>query len=66
MSSLRLTCRIISASKGENDKEKKMLEKKNKILKFGIAFDEQESKSIPVNNFDKKMDVIFTQSRIII
>ena len=40
--------------------------KKNKILKFGIAFDEQESKSIPVNNFDKKMDVIFTQSRIII
>ena len=51
---------------GFYDKTISYLEKKNKILKFGIAFDEQESKSIPVNNFDKKMDVIFTQSRIII
>ncbi len=51
---------------GFYDKTISFLEKKNKILKFGIAFDEQESKAIPVDSFDKKMDVIFTQSRIII
>ena len=42
------------------------LEKKSKILKFGIAFDEQETKKVPTLNFDKKMDLIVTQSRIII
>jgi len=51
---------------GFYDRTISFLEKKNKILKFGIAFDEQESSKIPVNKFDKKMDAIFTQSRIII
>ncbi len=51
---------------GYYDRTISYLEKKSKILKFGIAFDEQEIKKVPTLNFDKKMDLIVTQSRIII
>ena len=51
---------------GYYDRTISYLEKKSKILKFGIAFDEQETKKVPTLNFDKKMDLIVTQSRIII
>ncbi len=51
---------------GYYDRTISILEKKSKILKFGIAFDEQETKNVPIFDFDKKMDLIVTQSRIII
>ena len=50
---------------GFYDRTISFLENKNKILKFGIAFDEQESTIIPVDKNDKKMDAIITQTRII-
>ncbi|MEE2695138.1 MAG: 5-formyltetrahydrofolate cyclo-ligase [Pseudomonadota bacterium] len=50
---------------GYFDRTISFLEKKNKILKIGVAFDEQERKKIPTTKFDKKMDTIITQSRII-
>ena len=51
---------------GYYDRTITFLEKNNKILTIGVAFDQQEAKYIPSMNFDKKMDVIVTQSRIII
>ena len=51
---------------GYYDRTISFLEKRNQIMKFGVAFDEQESDSLPASRFDKKMDVIITQSRIII
>ena len=51
---------------GYYDRTITFLEKNNKILTIGVAFDQQESKYIPSMNFDKKMDVMVTQSRIII
>jgi 5-formyltetrahydrofolate cyclo-ligase len=50
---------------GYFDRTISFLEKKNKILKIGVAFDEQEISMVPTMNFDKKMDAIITQSRII-
>ena len=40
--------------------------KNSKILKFGVAFDEQEIKKVPTMSFDKKMDLILTPTKIII
>lgn len=51
---------------GYYDRTISFLEQRNKIMKFGVAFDEQESEFLPSSRFDKKMDVIITQSRIII
>ena len=51
---------------GYYDRTISFLEKRNKIMKFGVAFDEQESDYVPTSRLDKKMDVIITQSRIII
>jgi len=50
---------------GYYDRTISFLEKENKILKIGIAFDEQEAEIVPTSKFDKKMDLIVTQSRII-
>ena len=43
-----------------------LLEKNSKILKFGVALDEQEIKKVPTMSFDKKMDLILTPTKIII
>ncbi len=50
---------------GYYDRTILFLEKKYKILKLGVAFDEQQANIVPVKNYDKKMDVIITQSRIL-
>ena len=42
------------------------MEKNSNILKFGVAFDEQEIKKVPTMSFDKKMDIILTPTKIII
>ena len=51
---------------GYYDRTISFLEKKSKILKFGVAFDEQEVKEVPTMRFDKKMDLILTPTKIII
>ncbi len=51
---------------GYYDKTISFFERNGSILKFGIAFDEQETEKVPSMEFDKKMDIIVTQSRIII
>ena len=39
---------------------------KKKIFKVGIAFDNQITDNVPVNEFDQKLDAIVTPSRIIL
>ena len=51
---------------GYYDRTISFLEKNSKILKFGVAFDEQEIKKVPTMRFDKKMDLILTPTKIII
>ena len=51
---------------GYYDRTISFLEQRNTILKLGVAFDEQELDFVPTSRFDKKMDVIITQSRIIV
>ena len=51
---------------GYYDRTISFLEKNSKILKFGVAFDEQEIKKVPTMSFDKKMDLILTPTKIII
>ena len=36
-----------------------------KILKIGLAFSFQKLKKIPINNYDKKLDLIITEKKII-
>ena len=35
-----------------------------KIVKIGLAFSFQKIKKLPINNFDKKLDGIITESKI--
>ena len=51
---------------GYYDRTISFLEKNSNILKFGVAFDEQEIKKVPTMRFDKKMDLILTPTKIII
>ena len=51
---------------GYYDRTISFLEKNSNILKFGVAFDEQEIKKVPTMRFDKKMDLILTPTQIII
>ena len=51
---------------GYYDRTIEHLEKKNEILKLGVAFDEQEIMKIPNEKYDKKLDIIVTPTRLII
>ena len=51
---------------GYYDRTIAYLEKKNQILKLGIAFDEQETDKISVEKYDKRLDVVITPSRLIL
>ena len=51
---------------GYYDRTISFLEKHSRILKFGVAFDEQEIKKVPTMSFDKKMDLVLTPTKIII
>ena len=37
----------------------------SKILKIGLGFSYQELKKIPINKYDKKLDLIVTEKKII-
>ena len=51
---------------GYYDRTIEYLEKKNEVLKLGVAFDEQEIVKIPKEKYDKKLDIIVTPTRLII
>ena len=51
---------------GYYDRTIEHLEKKNEILKLGVAFDEQEIMKIPNEKYYKKLDIIVTPTRLII
>ena len=51
---------------GYYDRTIEYLEKKNEVLKIGVAFDEQEIVKIPNEKYDKRLDIIATPTRLII
>ncbi len=40
--------------------------RRKKTIKVGLAFSYQKLKKIPINNFDKKLDIIITEKEIIV
>ena len=50
---------------GFYDRYIQKISKKKKILKVGLAFSFQKLKNIPVNRYDKKLDVIITEKDIL-
>ena len=50
---------------GFYDRYFEKIEKNKKIYKIGLAFSYQELKKIPINKFDKKLDLIITEKEII-
>ena len=50
---------------GFYDRYLEKIGKIKKILKIGLAFSYQELKKIPINNHDKKLDLIITEKKFI-
>tara|TARA_Y100000591_G_scaffold266732_1_gene240591 strand:- start:6 stop:551 length:546 start_codon:yes stop_codon:yes gene_type:complete len=50
---------------GFYDRYLEKIAKMKKILKIGLGFSYQELKKIPVNKYDKKLDLIITEKKII-
>ena len=38
---------------------------KKKLIKIGVGFSFQKVKNLPINNYDKKLDCIITEKKII-
>tara|TARA_Y100000389_G_scaffold4883_1_gene4573 strand:- start:1784 stop:2329 length:546 start_codon:yes stop_codon:yes gene_type:complete len=50
---------------GFYDRYLQNIEKVKKIVKIGLAFSYQNIKKIPINKFDKKLDFIITEKKIL-
>ena len=50
---------------GFYDRYIQKISKIKKVVKVGLAFSFQKLKTIPVNNYDKKLDIIITEKEII-
>ena len=50
---------------GFYDRYLEKIEKIKKIIKIGLGFSYQELKKIPINKYDKKLDLIITEKKII-
>ena len=50
---------------GFYDRYLEKISKIKKILKIGLGFSYQELKKIPINKYDKKLDLIITEKKII-
>ena len=50
---------------GFYDRYIKKIEKIKKVIKIGIAFSYQKIKSVPINQYDEKLDLIITEKEII-
>jgi 5-formyltetrahydrofolate cyclo-ligase len=50
---------------GFYDRYIEKIEKMKKVIKIGLAFSYQKIKSVPINNYDKKLDFIITEKEIL-
>ena len=50
---------------GYYDRYLSKVQNKHKIAKIGVGFSFQRIKNIPINKFDKKLDYIITEKKII-
>ncbi len=50
---------------GFYDRYLEKITKFKKILKIGLGFSYQKLKKIPINNYDKKLDLVITEKKII-
>ena len=50
---------------GYYDRYLSKVQNKHKIIKIGVGFSFQKIKNIPINKFDKKLDYIITEKKII-
>ena len=50
---------------GFYDRYIKKIEKVKKVIKIGLAFSYQKLRSVPVNQYDKKLDIIITEKEIL-
>ena len=50
---------------GFYDRYLEKMSKIKKILKIGLGFSYQELKKIPINKYDKRLDLIITEKKII-
>ena len=50
---------------GFYDRYIEKIEKIKKVIKIGLAFSYQKLKSVPVNQYDKKLDYIVTEKEIL-
>ena len=50
---------------GFYDRYLKKIEKIKKIFKIGLGFSYQELNKIPINSYDKRLDLIITEKKII-
>ena len=50
---------------GFYDRYIEKIEKIKKVIKIGLAFSYQKLKSVPVNQYDKKLDFIITEKKIL-
>jgi 5-formyltetrahydrofolate cyclo-ligase len=50
---------------GFYDRYIEKIEKIKKVIKIGLAFSFQKISSVPINQFDKKLDFIITEKEIL-
>ncbi|MDA7576558.1 5-formyltetrahydrofolate cyclo-ligase [Candidatus Pelagibacter sp.] len=51
---------------GFYDRYIEKIEKIKKVIKIGLAFSYQKLKKVPINQYDKKLDIIITEKEILI
>ena len=55
----------IGYGSGFYDRYIEQIEKHNKIIKIGLAFSYQNTKKIQINKFDKKLDLVINEKKIL-
>ena len=50
---------------GYYDRYIEKIEKFKKVIKIGLAFSYQKLKSVPINQYDKKLDFVITEKKIL-
>ena len=50
---------------GFYDRYIEKIEKIKKVIKIGLAFSYQKIKNLPINQYDKKLDIIITEKKIL-
>ena len=50
---------------GYYDRYISKIEKVNKVIKIGVGFSFQKIKKLPINKYDKKLDLVITEKKFI-